>query len=621
MSTVSIIVPIYNSKKTLARCIRAILDQSFQAFELLLCDDGSSDESLDICREFAKSDQRIRIFPSSHRGVSAARNTGLSHASGQYILFADSDDVPYPDWIFHLLSHMEEEALGVGGYSCIDGDRNRSYGAEKRDNGTLDGIRIHPLQFMEDIFSNRHMYQGYLWNKIFDAALIREKHLRFREGIAYNEDRLFVFQYLLNCRGVIYSNIPVYYYYLAVSPRSDFKESYMTEIDAFQMMCRELYRRGWLSPFYYALKDELRAIEELLPLAERAGAVSHKSAACLSRLKKRIKQCLNAIPFSSWEEFIICMERHADFQNKRHVGDKAFRMYQDFLKCAVKTKAEPMDYLKYRFYRLETGERDSYLTRREYAGLCGRYNEADTSRFIRDKQLFSVKYKDFLAREVVTADETDAAGHFRKLCRKKDSLVFKPISGGYGKGVRVFSTQDKEVCAEIEEALKYGGALVEERIMQHNIPAGFHPQSVNTIRSVTALSSQGVPLLIAAALRTGVGEGLTDNGTGGGIFANIDIETGVIDRDGTTHFGFHYAAHPDTETVFRGTAIPHWDTFRERSLAAALVQPGLRLCCWDWAITSEGKFALLEGNVEGGLGLNQAALQKGLKEKVLEALL
>ncbi len=57
------------------------------------------------------------------------------------------------------------------------------------------------------------------------------------------------------------------------------------------------------------------------------------------------------------------------------------------------------------------------------------------------------------------------------------------------------------------------------------------------------------------------------------------------------------------------------------SLAAALVQPGLRLCCWDWAITSEGKFALLEGNVEGGLGLNQAALQKGLKEKVLEALL
>ena len=107
----------------------------------------------------------------------------------------------------------------------------------------------------------------------------------------------------------------------------------------------------------------------------------------------------------------------------------------------------------------------------------------------------------------------------------------------------------------------------------------------------------------------------------GGIFANIDIETGVIDRDGTTHFGFHYAAHPDTETVFRGTAIPHWDTFRERSLAAALVQPGLRLCCWDWAITSEGKFALLEGNVEGGLGLNQAALQKGLKEKVLEALL
>lgn len=618
MSLVSIIVPVYNSEKTLARCISAILSQTFQNFELLLCNDGSSDRSLKICEDFATDDKRIKVYTLLHQGVSAARNVGLSHASGKYILFADSDDMPYPDWIAFLLFRMKEKSLAVGGYSCIDANGNRCYGSEKQDDGILDGVSIHPLQFMEDLFSNSHMYQGYLWNKIFDASLIREKQLHFDEYISYNEDRLFVFSYLLHCHAVSYSNIPVYYYYLALEPRKNYKKNYITEIDAFQIMCRELYRRRWISPCYYALTDELRAINELLPLAISADSLDFRR---LNRLEKRVRQCLQAIRFYSCDEFHSYLRHYAAFQNERLPVEKELCLYQDFLRCAVRTGAEPMDYLKYEFYRLDSVNRDTYFTRRQYAEFCAMYDNASSAEYITDKILFCKTYEPFLLRKFVTARETDAVLHFSQMCQSRDFLVFKPVSGGYGQGVRIFSTHDETACDLIRDALIKGLGLVEEKIVQHEIPASFHPASINTIRSVTVISSQGCPVLIAAAIRTGTGDGQTDNGNGGGIFANINVKTGSIDRDGTSHYGFSYTRHPDTNVPFIGTSIPCWSEFQRVSLEVALVQPELRLCCWDWAITSNGKFALIEGNLTGGIGLNQAALQRGLKKEVLEGLL
>lgn len=93
MIEISIIVPVYKVEKFLAECIDSILYQSFKDFELLLVDDGSPDRSGEICEEYAKSDSRIKVLHKNNGGLASARNFGLDSASGNYVIFVDSDDI------------------------------------------------------------------------------------------------------------------------------------------------------------------------------------------------------------------------------------------------------------------------------------------------------------------------------------------------------------------------------------------------------------------------------------------------------------------------------------------------------------------------------------------------
>lgn len=92
MPLVSIIVPIYNAEKTLRRCIDSILSQTFSDWELLMIDDGSTDQSGTICDQYAIKDKRIKVFHKKNGGVSSARNLGLDNARGEWITFVDADD-------------------------------------------------------------------------------------------------------------------------------------------------------------------------------------------------------------------------------------------------------------------------------------------------------------------------------------------------------------------------------------------------------------------------------------------------------------------------------------------------------------------------------------------------
>lgn len=92
MSTISVIVPVYNTEQYLPRCIDSILSQSFTDFGLLLIDDGSKDGSGKICDAYAEKDNRIRVFHKENGGVSSARNLGLDNAKGEWVCFVDSDD-------------------------------------------------------------------------------------------------------------------------------------------------------------------------------------------------------------------------------------------------------------------------------------------------------------------------------------------------------------------------------------------------------------------------------------------------------------------------------------------------------------------------------------------------
>ena len=107
--TISVIVPVYNAEKYLHRCIDSVLAQTYKDFELLLIDDGSKDSSGTICDEYAAQDARVKVFHKENGGVSSARNVGLDHARGEWIMHLDGDD-----WIEH---DMLERLIQKGYFS------------------------------------------------------------------------------------------------------------------------------------------------------------------------------------------------------------------------------------------------------------------------------------------------------------------------------------------------------------------------------------------------------------------------------------------------------------------------------------------------------------------------
>ena len=109
---ISVIVPVYNSEKYIERCVESIMAQTYQNWELILIDDGSVDNSFSILCEFEKQDSRIRVFHQNNMGPGIARNVGISRATGDYIVFVDSDDRINADY-FNLLSKKTEDVVFI----------------------------------------------------------------------------------------------------------------------------------------------------------------------------------------------------------------------------------------------------------------------------------------------------------------------------------------------------------------------------------------------------------------------------------------------------------------------------------------------------------------------------
>lgn len=117
---VSIIIPVYNRQAVVRECIQSVGNQSHQNYEIILIDDGSTDKTLEVCRELAKAEPRIRILEMEHAGVSAARNKGLERAEGEYVFFLDSDDVIHPLLLETLIFGMKISDASIAGTRVVN---------------------------------------------------------------------------------------------------------------------------------------------------------------------------------------------------------------------------------------------------------------------------------------------------------------------------------------------------------------------------------------------------------------------------------------------------------------------------------------------------------------------
>lgn len=216
MPKVSIIVPIYNTAKFLPRCIDSILAQTFIDFELILVNDGSKDNSGNICDEYAKKDSRIVVIHQENGGVSSARDKGLDVAQGEWISFVDSDDFVSHNYISTLFNETSD--LTICGVSIINENtliENRIKPKNELINSNYIAYKLKKL-YSKDYFISPCA-------KLFRAAIIYKHNLRFREKIIFAEDALFVYEYIKYARCILLKSNMIYNYYISGNIHTKFK--------------------------------------------------------------------------------------------------------------------------------------------------------------------------------------------------------------------------------------------------------------------------------------------------------------------------------------------------------------------------------------------------------------
>lgn len=201
---VSIIIPVYRTESTLARCINSVLAQTYTCWEMILIDDGSDDNSPQICDDFVDKDKRIKVIHQPNKGLGAARNTGIEHANGNFLLFIDSDDYIKPNTIEIALNELQKYKQCAFAEFGI----HKWVGNAKQETTLAFEHRV--IYSAEEYWFSAKGYEHcYAWNKLFRREVF--EHIKFQENKKFED--VFTMINVLNEYGQCVLISPVLYYY------------------------------------------------------------------------------------------------------------------------------------------------------------------------------------------------------------------------------------------------------------------------------------------------------------------------------------------------------------------------------------------------------------------------
>ena len=232
-SLVSIIVPIYNAELYVSECIDSILKQTYTNFELLLINDGSTDNTSYICKKYNKDDNRIHYIEKKNEGVSIARNIGLKHASGDYVIFIDSDDIVKPNYL-QLLIDKKENDLVVSGFTAQYNNQII------RESKFLNSIIV--LNHSNNLLDKVLIF-GTPWAKLFKLEIIRRYNIQFNPKLSLHEDHLFYFEYIKYIQSISTIEDVMYIYINRSNGQSLSRDSKQNSADillAYNLLSTEL---------------------------------------------------------------------------------------------------------------------------------------------------------------------------------------------------------------------------------------------------------------------------------------------------------------------------------------------------------------------------------------------
>lgn len=307
---ISIIIPVYNSESFLDECIESILCQTYQDFELIMVDDGSTDNSLEILQRWESKDNRIKLIVQNNAGASSARNRGMENAQGEWIVFVDSDDKVSSHYLQDLYDATQK---GTNVDLCIDGVS--VYRGRKWSNDWRFPEIICSMSDANTLFGKIKLHKyGFSVGKLYRKRVIEKGNLRFDEKVCIAEDMMFMIKYIIaasqkqNTR-IAFINKCNYNYYIRQGSLSTGSSSFENELYSLNEY------KNVINSFWSAFNIDDNSIKYTM----------------MSPVSFYIDRCLNTIfqrPVSSdWRNKLVRIDRN-DYQRYK----KCNTLYESLLK-------------------------------------------------------------------------------------------------------------------------------------------------------------------------------------------------------------------------------------------------------------------------------------------------
>lgn len=268
---ISIIIPVFNAEKYIAECLTSVITQTYTDLEILLIDDGSTDQSGQICDQFANEDKRIKVIHKSNGGVSSARNTGLEWAQGEYIAFVDADDCVDKEYISKLYKKIIDTKADISfcGYSKLI---NTNLYEVKESIPECVNVNTHDEAFVDllcRLFTLKNYIFGSCCRILFRKTLAKD--IYFNSNIKISEDLLFLVSIMLKAKIIASVSQPLYFYRQAsASVSQSYKRDYLNNQEhlylelekIFNSLDNEICKKTFCSFIcllcYYAISNELK---------------------------------------------------------------------------------------------------------------------------------------------------------------------------------------------------------------------------------------------------------------------------------------------------------------------------------------------------------------------------
>lgn len=284
MEKVSVIIPVYNVEKYIKICIESVLVQTYALIEVILVDDGSTDGCPAICDAYAKCDDRVQVIHKKNGGLSDARNAGIRVATGEYIMFVDSDDYIAPNMVEKLYEKAKENDadMVLCQFSIID-----EAGEELQRNARpIDGGVWPEEKFWNCYYNGDTVFCVVAWNKIYKRELFRD--IQYDVG-KYHEDEFMLNKLVENCRFVDMLEDKLYFYRQRIGSITDSEDPVrrMDRIEAWLVRCESAVndKKYWL-----AEPTLLLVFEEMLSLYDQIDFQNADIKNCYRMLKKFFKK-------------------------------------------------------------------------------------------------------------------------------------------------------------------------------------------------------------------------------------------------------------------------------------------------------------------------------------------